>query len=161
MVVRLHIQVRLLQAAAGRRELTLTLTLTRYAFYKKQLGGEKAVVLGASLGGAVWRPASNPCAPPRSPSPSPPRWRSPSPSSPRLLALALALALISRKAPNATPAAPSVTPPRLAGRPMRNPSTSRQVALDFAATHPECVEALILMDAGGESYAQPDPLTLP
>jgi len=31
------------------------------------------------------------------------------------------------------------------------------VALDFAATHPECVEALILMDAGGESYAQPDP----
>jgi len=55
----------------------------QYAFYKQQLGGEKAVVLGASLGGAV--------------------------------------------------------------------------ALDFAATHPECVEALILMDAGGESYAQPDP----
>eukprot|EP00908_Phaeocystis_cordata_P020743 Transcript_32401.p2 GENE.Transcript_32401~~Transcript_32401.p2 ORF type:complete len:458 (+),score=211.60 Transcript_32401:185-1375(+) len=53
------------------------------AFYKRQLGDRKAVVLGASLGGAV--------------------------------------------------------------------------ALDFAATHPECVEALILMDAGGESYAQPDP----
>jgi pimeloyl-ACP methyl ester carboxylesterase len=31
------------------------------------------------------------------------------------------------------------------------------VALDFAARHPERVEALILMDAGGESYAQPDP----
>mmetsp|Transcript_35587 Transcript_35587/g.105508 ORF Transcript_35587/g.105508 Transcript_35587/m.105508 type:complete len:448 (+) Transcript_35587:56-1399(+) len=31
------------------------------------------------------------------------------------------------------------------------------VALDFAATHPECVDRLILMDAGGESYAQPDP----
>ena len=56
------------------------------------------------------------------------------------------------------------------------------VALDFAATHPECADApasvervrrsvrdmsatrparcvdrLILMDAGGESYAQPDP----
>jgi len=31
------------------------------------------------------------------------------------------------------------------------------VALDFAASHPECVEKLILMDAGGESYAQPDP----
>lgn len=55
----------------------------QYAFWKRQLKGEKAVVLGASLGGAV--------------------------------------------------------------------------ALDFAAKHPECVEALILMDAGGESYAQPDP----
>jgi pimeloyl-ACP methyl ester carboxylesterase len=31
------------------------------------------------------------------------------------------------------------------------------VAMDFAATHPECVDRLILMDAGGESYAQPDP----
>ena len=31
------------------------------------------------------------------------------------------------------------------------------VALDFAASHPECIEKLILMDAGGESYAQPDP----
>ena len=31
------------------------------------------------------------------------------------------------------------------------------VAIDFAATHPECVDRLILMDAGGESYAQPDP----
>ena len=31
------------------------------------------------------------------------------------------------------------------------------VALDFAASHPECVDRLILMDAGGESYAQPDP----
>jgi len=53
------------------------------AFYKRQCGDEKAVVLGASLGGAV--------------------------------------------------------------------------ALDFAATHPECVAGLILMDAGGESYAQPNP----
>ena len=26
------------------------------------------------------------------------------------------------------------------------------VALDFAASHPECVDRLILMDAGGESY---------
>jgi len=55
----------------------------QYAFWKKQLGGRKATVLGASLGGAV--------------------------------------------------------------------------ALDFAATHPECVDRLILMDAGGESYAQPEP----
>jgi len=31
------------------------------------------------------------------------------------------------------------------------------VAIDFAASHPECVDRLILMDAGGESYAQPDP----
>jgi len=31
------------------------------------------------------------------------------------------------------------------------------VALDFAATHPEYVEGLILMDAGGQSYAQPNP----
>ena len=31
------------------------------------------------------------------------------------------------------------------------------VAIDFAVSHPECVERLILMDAGGESYAQPDP----
>ena len=30
-------------------------------------------------------------------------------------------------------------------------------ALDFAASHPECVDRLILMDAGGESYAQPNP----
>ena len=32
------------------------------------------------------------------------------------------------------------------------------VALDFATKHPECVDRLILMDAGGESYAQPNPL---
>ncbi len=32
------------------------------------------------------------------------------------------------------------------------------VAIDFAATHPERVAGLILMDAGGESYAQPNPL---
>jgi len=31
------------------------------------------------------------------------------------------------------------------------------VAQDFAVAHPECVEALVLVDAGGESYAQPDP----
>ena len=31
------------------------------------------------------------------------------------------------------------------------------VAQDFAVAHPECVDRLILMDAGGESYAQPDP----
>ena len=55
----------------------------QYAFWKKQLNGQKVTLLGASLGGAV--------------------------------------------------------------------------ALDFAATHPECVDRLILMDAGGESYAQPDP----
>jgi len=55
----------------------------QYAFYKRQLGGQKAIVLGASLGGAV--------------------------------------------------------------------------AMDFAKEHPECVEALVLMDAGGESYAQPPP----
>ena len=36
-------------------------------------------------------------------------------------------------------------------------SLGGSVALDFAAAHPECVESLILMDAGGESYAQPDP----
>ena len=56
----------------------------QFAYWQRQLGGEKAVVLGASLGGAV--------------------------------------------------------------------------AMDFAARYPECVEALILMDAGGESYAQPDPI---
>mmetsp|Transcript_148782 Transcript_148782/g.270793 ORF Transcript_148782/g.270793 Transcript_148782/m.270793 type:complete len:512 (-) Transcript_148782:120-1655(-) len=56
----------------------------QYAFWKKQLAGEKAIVLGASLGGAV--------------------------------------------------------------------------AMDFAVTHPECVDSLILMDAGGESYAQPNPI---
>jgi len=55
----------------------------QFAFWKKQLDGQKVVLLGASLGGAV--------------------------------------------------------------------------ALDFAATHPECVAGLILMDAGGESYAQPNP----
>jgi len=56
----------------------------QFAYWKRQLGGEKAVVLGASLGGAV--------------------------------------------------------------------------AMDFAVSHPECVESLVLMDAGGESYAQPDPI---
>jgi len=55
----------------------------QYAFWKRQLDGQKVVLLGASLGGAV--------------------------------------------------------------------------AIDFAATHPECVAGMILMDAGGESYAQPDP----
>jgi len=55
----------------------------QYEFWKRQLGGQKVTLLGASLGGAV--------------------------------------------------------------------------AIDFAATHPECVDRLILMDAGGESYAQPDP----
>jgi len=55
----------------------------QFAFWKRQLNGEKVTLLGASLGGAV--------------------------------------------------------------------------AIDFAATHPECVDRLILMDAGGESYAQPDP----
>tara|TARA_B110001452_G_scaffold133972_1_gene111394 strand:- start:1468 stop:2835 length:1368 start_codon:yes stop_codon:yes gene_type:complete len=55
----------------------------QYAFWKRQLNGQKVVLLGASLGGAV--------------------------------------------------------------------------AMDFAKRHPECVEALILMDAGGESYAQPGP----
>ena len=53
------------------------------AFLKRQVGDEKAIVLGASLGGAV--------------------------------------------------------------------------ALDFVKEHPECAAGLILMDAGGESYAQPDP----
>ncbi|KAL1524655.1 hypothetical protein AB1Y20_019542 [Prymnesium parvum] len=55
----------------------------QYAFLKRQLDGQKVVLLGASLGGAV--------------------------------------------------------------------------ALDFAATYPECVAGMILMDAGGESYAQPEP----
>jgi len=55
----------------------------QYAFWKRQLDGQKVTLLGASLGGAV--------------------------------------------------------------------------ALDFAVSHPECVDRLILMDAGGESYAQPDP----
>jgi len=55
----------------------------QYAFWERQCGGEKAVVLGASLGGAV--------------------------------------------------------------------------ALDFVKEHPECTAGLILMDAGGESYAQPSP----
>ena len=55
----------------------------QHAFIKKQLGDEKCILLGASLGGAV--------------------------------------------------------------------------AIDFAVSHPECVDKLILMDAGGESYAQPDP----
>jgi len=31
------------------------------------------------------------------------------------------------------------------------------VAIDFACTHPECVAGLVLVDAGGESYAQPAP----
>ena len=31
------------------------------------------------------------------------------------------------------------------------------LAIDFAAAHPECVDRLVLMDAGGESYAQPEP----
>uniref|UniRef100_A0A7S2N1Z3 AB hydrolase-1 domain-containing protein n=1 Tax=Haptolina brevifila TaxID=156173 RepID=A0A7S2N1Z3_9EUKA len=31
------------------------------------------------------------------------------------------------------------------------------VAIDFAASHPECVDRLVLVDAGGESYAQPAP----
>lgn len=53
------------------------------AYFQRQLGDEKAIVLGASLGGAA--------------------------------------------------------------------------ALDFAAEHPEKVAGLILMDAGGESYAQPEP----
>ena len=90
-------------------------------------------------------------------------------------ALALALALLpalARPRPRPRPNKPQSSQ-RRASRPKRNPSTPRQppqasplhtpeqVALDFAATHPECVEALILMDAGGESYAQPDPLTLP
>ena len=55
----------------------------QYAFWKQQLNGQKVVLLGASLGGAV--------------------------------------------------------------------------AMDFAVRHPECVDRLILMDAGGESYAQPEP----
>jgi len=55
----------------------------QYAFWKRQLGGEKVVLAGFSLGGAV--------------------------------------------------------------------------AIDFAVTHPECVAGLILVDAGGESYAQPAP----
>lgn len=55
----------------------------QFAFWKRQLGGQKVTLLGASLGGAV--------------------------------------------------------------------------AMDFAVSHPECVDRLILMDAGGESYAQPDP----
>lgn len=54
-----------------------------YAYWKKQLNGQKVVLLGASLGGAA--------------------------------------------------------------------------AIDFAVTHPECVEGMILLDAGGQSYAQPDP----
>ena len=29
--------------------------------------------------------------------------------------------------------------------------------MDFAVAHPECVEALVLMDSGGHSYAQPPP----
>ena len=56
----------------------------QYAFWKRQLNGQKVTLLGASLGGAV--------------------------------------------------------------------------ALDFAVSHPECVDRLILMDAGGESYAQPNPM---
>ena len=31
------------------------------------------------------------------------------------------------------------------------------VALDFAAAHPECVDKLVLVDSGGESYAAPPP----
>lgn len=61
----------------------MTVREHQLAFFKRQIGDEKAIVLGASLGGAV--------------------------------------------------------------------------ALDFAAVHPELVAGLILMDAGGESYAQPDP----
>jgi len=54
-----------------------------YAYQQRQLGGQKAIILGASLGGAV--------------------------------------------------------------------------AMDYALAHPECVDSLVLLDAGGESYAQPDP----
>jgi len=34
------------------------------------------------------------------------------------------------------------------------------VALDFAAAHPEAVRALVLVDAGGQSYKAPDPDTV-
>merc|ERR1712176_1038016 len=36
-------------------------------------------------------------------------------------------------------------------------SLGGSAAMDFAVSHPECVDRLILMDAGGESYAQPQP----
>ena len=46
------------------------------------------------------------------------------------------------------------------GRPVHLVGTSMggAVALDFASTHPEAVDKLVLVDSGGESYAAPPPL---
>lgn len=48
----------------------------------------------------------------------------------------------------------------LGGRPVLLVGTSMggAVALDFATSHPEAVSKMVLIDAGGESYAAPPPL---
>ena len=49
---------------------------------------------------------------------------------------------------------------QLGGKPIHLVGTSMggAVALDFATSHPEAVAKLVLVDAGGESYAAPPPL---
>ncbi|EOD31747.1 hypothetical protein EMIHUDRAFT_231364 [Emiliania huxleyi CCMP1516] len=51
---------------------------------------------------------------------------------------------------------------QLRGRPvvLIGASLGGAVAIDFASTHPEAVEKLVLIDAGGESYKAPPPDTV-
>ena len=58
---------------------------------------------------------------------------------------------------SAEPAARAASTYRLLCTDGPGASLGGAVAMDYALAHPESVESLILLDAGGESYAQPDP----